>query len=112
MIATGACHSLLLTVDGLVYSFGSAEYGQLGCGDLINRKTPVLLTSIPERIVQIGAGSSFSVALAASGTLYVCGKECISMGLLANSCDYRLFHAARTHCKFVVPAFSSLVLWK
>jgi alpha-tubulin suppressor-like RCC1 family protein len=45
-IATGLQHTLLLTIHGEVYAFGSNNYGQLGLLDLNPRgiPTPVDLT--------------------------------------------------------------------
>ena len=42
-ISCGDNHSLLLTSDGDIYSFGYNEDGRLGVGDQLNRSTPQLI---------------------------------------------------------------------
>ena len=42
-VACGGYHTLVCTKDGRVYSFGNAEYYQLGHGDKENRFTPTLI---------------------------------------------------------------------
>ncbi|RHY29915.1 hypothetical protein DYB32_006055 [Aphanomyces invadans] len=94
-MSLGARHSMALTADGAVYSWGSGEFGQLGHGDLVNnelyqhqfdqhtgRSYPVI--DLPLRldkslfddvkIKQIACGYYFSVALAEDGCVYTWGE--------------------------------------
>lgn len=40
MIAAGSYHSLALTADQTLYSWGSSKYGQTGQGDFIDTNAP------------------------------------------------------------------------
>jgi len=48
-VSAGYCHSIVLDSDGLVYSFGSNVYGQLGCG----AEAKVKKRNLPEPIYLI-----------------------------------------------------------
>lgn len=54
-VACGFKHSAVLTENGIVYVFGSSEYGRLGLGNCSNKKTPEKLMSLSNhRIGYIG----------------------------------------------------------
>jgi E3 ubiquitin-protein ligase HERC4 len=78
------CHSLALTEDGEVWSWGSNKYGQLGTGDYeLFSSTPVEIIDLRvETISDIFAGGDakrgFSFAITESG-------ECYGWGLNSNS---------------------------
>ena len=72
-VASGSIHTLVLTQDGAVYGWGPNQYGQLGTGDVVERRVPTLVP-LPERAIAIGAGGSHSAAiLAAEGRVYTWG---------------------------------------
>jgi len=80
-IAAGDAHSLALTYNGQVFSWGSSKAGQLGHG---NRKTELLPKMIEELDVVghdisstvrlIGAGSRHSVCVFGNGEVYMWGR--------------------------------------
>lgn len=72
-VSRGYDHSLLLTADGSVYSFGRNHKGQLGTGDQISRSTPAALPL--SDIIQIGAGANTSFALDRQGVLWGWGSN-------------------------------------
>lgn len=76
-IACGLHHTLLLMQNGQVFSFGSNQYGQLGCGDILV-KCSVQLVKLPCSGVQIAAGSNHSVVLTAKGEVYTFGCDDVS----------------------------------
>jgi len=90
-VAAGSYHSLALTANGRVYSWGKNDYGQLGyptssydCGESSEtcRSTPRLVADLQDTfITRIAAGSYHSMALAYSGTAYSWGwNKCGQIG--------------------------------
>jgi alpha-tubulin suppressor-like RCC1 family protein len=78
-IAAGSGHTLALTADGRVYSWGSNQYGQLGIGSSFpsssNSPVAVLGSGLIEgkAVVAISAGTSHSMAVTSDGKVYVWG---------------------------------------
>lgn len=73
-IATGDSHSLALTKDGKVYSWGNNEWGQLGVGNKINQFSPRQINSLKkEKIVDIISAGAISVATTESRNVYSWG---------------------------------------
>ena len=74
MISSGYDHTIALTQDGDVFSWGNNELGQLGDGTLINRSMPVQVlgeggVGYLSGIASIAAGGYHSVALASDGSV-------------------------------------------
>jgi hypothetical protein len=79
-IKEGCCgghHSLLLSHDGNVYSFGWNEYGELGLGiQKKNKFTPTLISYFRDNkieIKQISCGGDHSLVLSKNGEVYSFG---------------------------------------
>lgn len=72
-VSCGLHHTVLLTLSGDVFTFGSNQYGQLGIGDLQPIHTPVQV-KVKGRVVQVVAGSNHTALLTASGHVYTFGK--------------------------------------
>ncbi|KAG8223094.1 hypothetical protein J437_LFUL002042, partial [Ladona fulva] len=69
-------HSLALTEDGQVYSWGDGDYGKLGHGNLSIQKLPKPITgSLSGKVVKtIHAGYRHSAAVTEDGELYTWGE--------------------------------------
>lgn len=77
-IAAGLHHSVLLTQNGDVYTFGSNQFGQLGTGDFKNRYTPTKINIeyiTNDQIIQVAAGSNHTVLLSSSGNVFSFGSN-------------------------------------
>src|SRR5689334_3487304 len=56
MVECGACHSLILTTDHKILSFGDNSSGQLGLGHKIDQDNPQLIESLNDVKKCSGAG--------------------------------------------------------
>eukprot|EP00002_Diphylleia_rotans_P035625 TRINITY_DN7792_c0_g1_i4.p1 TRINITY_DN7792_c0_g1~~TRINITY_DN7792_c0_g1_i4.p1 ORF type:complete len:806 (+),score=138.54 TRINITY_DN7792_c0_g1_i4:79-2496(+) len=84
-VALGNDHALALSADGILFSWGRGEEGQLGYDvDTIEHVVPkeidcftLLLRERPfyNRVIQITCGKSFSMALTACGDVYTWGSN-------------------------------------
>lgn len=50
-IATGKKHTVFITEDGKIYSYGYGEYGALGHGGMIESKLPKSISRLTSRPV-------------------------------------------------------------
>ncbi|KFM29144.1 Ubiquitin-protein ligase E3A [Auxenochlorella protothecoides] len=76
-VVCGAAHTLCVTGTSQVYAWGANSRGQLGLGDVADRRTPTLvdgLWALP--VLQLGAGDSHSAALTNNGFLFTWGANC------------------------------------
>eukprot|EP00210_Caulerpa_lentillifera_P006699 g6401.t1 len=75
-IACGDSHSLCVTKDGQVFTWGQSRWGQTGIGTTENLLVPKIVSSLSEEyIVQVSAGSRHSAALALRGAVFVFGNH-------------------------------------
>ena len=62
--SAGGQHSLVVTQEGKLYSFGYGGYGRLGHGDERDQLQPKLVAGLGEgKVVQVSAGNQHSLAL-------------------------------------------------
>lgn len=74
-VASGGYHSLALTDDGKVLSWGHGGQGQLGHGSVQNQKIPAVVEALAhEQIIYISCGGSSSAAVTDNGKLYMWGN--------------------------------------
>ncbi|KPQ00943.1 MAG: extracellular concanavalin A-like lectin/glucanase [Bacteroidetes bacterium HLUCCA01] len=77
-VAVGERHSLVLTDDGTVYSFGTGEYGALGQGkDSLNDiANPITSSSLAGKtIIDVATSASHTLLLASDGSVYSFGDN-------------------------------------
>lgn len=75
-IACGGYHSLALTEDGKVLSWGHGGHGQLGHSSIQNQKVPTMIEALAdERIISVACGGSSSAAVTETGKLYMWGNS-------------------------------------
>ena len=76
-ISAGPFHNLALCADGSVAAWGYNNHGQLGTGDKVTRRVPVLVNPIGalagKQVVAVAAGAYHSFALCADGSLAAWG---------------------------------------
>jgi alpha-tubulin suppressor-like RCC1 family protein len=74
--ATGQAHTLVLTADGEVYTFGTSAFGAMGQGPDVRQTAPLLLRMTKTvRIRQIAAGSRHSLIVTDDGVVYTFGEN-------------------------------------
>lgn len=72
----GGRHSLVLTTDGTLYSFGFGQSGQLGHRSSKNMLRPKAVEDFKDKKIQlVAAGAHHSVVMTRSGDIYVCGNN-------------------------------------
>lgn len=74
IVAAGNAHSLVLSADGIIYSWGNNDYGQLGLGDTATRSFATEL-GISKDWRMLSAGDYHSAALKINGTLWTWGSN-------------------------------------
>jgi len=82
-ICCGENHTMAVTENGEVYSWGNGQFGQLGHGDL-GRQTVPMKIHIDEsvKMVKVSAGRRHSVALDDKGRVFVWGcNDLCQLGL-------------------------------
>ena len=63
-VACGAAHTIALTASGQLWCWGLNQSGQLGLGDMINRKTPTMMDMVQGKNVRkIACGEAHSAFL-------------------------------------------------
>lgn len=72
-ISCGLHHTVVLTLAGEVFTFGSNQYGQLGTGDLQAVSGPIQI-KVPGLVSQVVAGSNHTVLLTYKGAVYTFGS--------------------------------------
>ncbi|EOD03679.1 hypothetical protein EMIHUDRAFT_372701 [Emiliania huxleyi CCMP1516] len=83
-VSAGAWHSLGITADGAVWSWGDGEDGQLGHGDEQQQLLPKKVEAFAgQRVVAVSAAEYNSFAIAADGGVHAWGlgeRGCLGHG--------------------------------
>jgi hypothetical protein len=75
-VGCGENHTIALTCDGEVFTWGSGQYGQLGHGDNVRQSLPVKVSIFDDKVVvQVCAGRKHSMILTKTGSIYVWGSN-------------------------------------
>jgi alpha-tubulin suppressor-like RCC1 family protein len=73
-VSAGGLHSLAITANGAVWSWGYGHCGELGHGDEQHQLLPKKVEAFAsQRVVAVSAGGCHSLALAADGAVYAWG---------------------------------------
>ncbi|KAM5132542.1 protein RCC2 [Mantella aurantiaca] len=89
-VASGPCsaHSLLITTEGKVWSWGRNEKGQLGHGDIKRVDSPKPIEGLQgEVFVQAACGRNHTLALTENGSVYGFGENKMGQLGLGNKTD-------------------------
>eukprot|EP00961_Rhodomonas_salina_P255249 3449690-Rhodomonas_salina.1 len=70
-VSTGGFHSCALTAEGILYTWGGGDKGQLGHGDENSQNVPVPVEALRgKRIVKVSGGMHHTLALQDNGDVY------------------------------------------
>lgn len=73
-IAAGGRHSLVVTDEGVLYTFGYGTNGQLGLKSTSNKVRPHLVKDLfGQKVIQVAAGWNHSLVITANGDIWACG---------------------------------------
>uniref|UniRef100_A0AAY5KX54 Regulator of chromosome condensation 2 n=1 Tax=Esox lucius TaxID=8010 RepID=A0AAY5KX54_ESOLU len=95
-VVSGPCaaHSLLITTEGKLWSWGRNEKGQLGHGDTKRLEAPKLIETLADEVVVAAAcGRNHTLALTESGTAYSFGENKLGQLGQGNQTDPALISA-------------------
>ena len=74
-VSAGWQHTLALTADGAVWSWGGGDFGRLGHGDAQRQLQPKKIEAFTgQRVVAVSAGTGHSLALTADAAVFTWGK--------------------------------------
>ena len=74
-VSAGDLHSLALTADGAVWSWGGVVFGKLGHGDGVDQLLPKKIEAFAgRRVVAVSAGAFHSLATTADGAVWSWGR--------------------------------------
>lgn len=97
-LATGAEHSILLTTNGDIFSYGCGLRGALGHGDVSSIDTPKQIEALAGlKIVDIAAGTFYSAAVSAFGDVYSWGWNTNGQLGLPKVAQHSFEKASRSH---------------
>lgn len=109
-VSCGNYHTLLLTADGQVWTFGSNCHGQLGVGDCRRRIGPQKVeTPEMKQIVQIAAGANHCILRSADGYALTFGS--FRSGQLGRSCAESNANALPGFVESVNPELGVVARW-
>ena len=73
-VAAGLSHTLAVSEEGAVHSFGNDAYGQLGHGDMLHQRAPRLIEALRGvRVTEAAAGHCHSLVVDRTGAAYTFG---------------------------------------
>lgn len=88
-ICAGAAHTAVVADDGIVFTFGLNDMGQLGHSKGNPEVSePLEVSTVPERIIDVAAGDRHTLALAESGNVWSWG--CNERGQLGLGSDIEI----------------------
>jgi len=74
-VSAGGAHSLALTADGTVWSWGGGGFGQLGHGDQQHQWQPKEVEAFAtQRVVATSAGTDLCIAITSDGAIFTWGE--------------------------------------
>ncbi|KAL9649455.1 hypothetical protein ABK040_000694 [Willaertia magna] len=93
-VACGLWHTMALTEEGFLFSWGNNTYGQLGHGDTDEHLSPIFVEAFRKYpVTQISAGSAHSGCITCDGSVYMWGNGIY--GQIGNNTNTHAFTPTR-----------------
>ena len=74
-VAAGSNHTLCITADGSLFSWGGNDSSQLGVGDTEDRHAPTRVTNLQgKRVVHVAAGEVHTICSTENGSVFTWGR--------------------------------------
>ena len=71
-----ACHSIIVTDDNKVFTWGRNDRGQLGHGDTVRRDEPTEVVALKgHKVVAAAVGRGHTLFLTSRGQVFACGEN-------------------------------------
>ena len=87
-LASGEDHTMALSDQGRVYTWGAGAHGCLGHGEVKNLCSPRPVDGLKRRVAEIACGAHHSVALVVAGSVYTWGSgKQLGLGVFSGSGD-------------------------
>ena len=77
-VTAGVFHTICITTDGSVFTWGEGSDGKLGLGEEVdNLLVPTLVRGVPQNkaVVQVAASDEHSICVADDGSVYTWGSN-------------------------------------
>ena len=80
LLASGVSHSLAVTDDNQIFTWGLNDYGQLGVGDTTNRRLPTAVSDLNglltgKTIVEVSLGANHTLVRTSDNVLIAWGRN-------------------------------------
>eukprot|EP01039_Chlorochromonas_danica_P010584 gene10584-11729_t len=100
-VSAGSRHSLALSSEGHVYSWGWGHIGQLGHGECVNVYQPKRIECLPNPIITISAGGMHSACITQDYQCYTWG--CNTFGQLGIGKSFQVHHQSQDGDTIAIP---------
>ncbi|XP_064605669.1 uncharacterized protein LOC135470577 [Liolophura sinensis] len=104
-ISAGYCHTVILTAEGEVWTFGCGLFGQLGIGSANKDSIPKRVRDIPGKVTLIATKYFHTLALLANNKLFTWGCHPMALRQTAHMIKRHRQGAVGHHQKGVVEKF-------
>ncbi|KAI5055924.1 hypothetical protein GOP47_0029445 [Adiantum capillus-veneris] len=104
-VSAGVNFTMVLTVEGHVYTCGKNAHGQLGHGDANKRHVFTKIETLDSRVVQISAGAAHALAVTQNGDAFSWGygaNWCLGHNNVANELQPKLIQLFKDDDVFLI----------
>lgn len=104
-VSAGVNFTMVLTVEGHVYTCGKNAHGQLGHGDTFNRYVFTKIETLDTAVIQVSSGAAHALAITQDGNAFSWGyggNSCLGHQELASEARPRLIQSFKDDNLFLI----------